>query len=96
MKTCPFCAEEIQDAAIKCKHCGSMLDSSIEPVRQNTASEIDLGLQKQKRRNALSASIAGITFISAIFGGLNFGSWAVFFVVCIIGLVISLVVYLGD
>ncbi|HET6280480.1 MAG TPA: PH domain-containing protein [Polyangia bacterium] len=36
MKPCPLCAESIQDSAIKCRFCGSMLDGSDNAQRAGT------------------------------------------------------------
>jgi hypothetical protein len=39
VKRCPFCAEEIQDAAIVCKHCGRDLPAASTPEVSHSATQ---------------------------------------------------------
>lgn len=43
MKPCPFCAEEIKEAAVKCKHCGSMLGAASPLLRPEVQPAVSAG-----------------------------------------------------
>ena len=85
-RTCPFCAEEVRPAAIKCKHCGSMLSTRYAPSdwyrssRDRMIAGVCAGLAQQF---GVPTAVIRLAFVLMAFSSVGIGG-LVYFVLWIV------------
>ncbi len=61
-RACPFCAEEIQAAAVKCKHCGSDV-TPVAPVGSDSKEPVGTS---GKRWPWIVGAVVGVTILASV------------------------------
>jgi len=69
-KSCPYCAEQINIDAKKCKHCGEFLDSNLRNAKEQERTVNQKVVVEQKRGGLMTTLIVLgiIALILMIFG----------------------------